>query len=249
MIGVTTQFPELVTKAKALAEKLGLPFSENIQAFKYVIIITHDDIGLKKVGEKSHPFYVDFLSGKIAYRQKTATIRKEAIARAFGLKKNTRPTIVDATGGLARDSFIIASLGFEVTVLERSPILFTLIQDGMERASKNETVAPVLQRMHLIQADANDWLKHSTKPEIIYLDPMFPLRKKSSLVKKEMRILQDIVGEDPDAESLLQTALACAASRVVVKRPRLAAALSTIIPSFSIEGSSSRFDVYLIRNI
>lgn len=190
---------------------------------------------------------VDFLSGKMKYRRQHTSLRREALARALGLKNiMPHPTIIDATAGLARDSFILAALGFEVTLLERSPVIHALITDGMQRALKDPETAPIIARMHLIQADAISWLKnHDPRPDLIYLDPMFPERKKSALPKKNMRIFHEIVGDDLDAAALLETALACAASRVVVKRPRLAATLAGPRPSFSISGSSSRFDVYL----
>src|SRR5262249_40442587 len=152
-------------------------------------------------------------------------------------------------GGLANDSFVLASLGFEVTLLERSSIIYTLVEDAILRAKKDPRIAPIMDRMHLVHTDAITWLptlKEQNQPDIIYLDPMFPERKKSARSKQKMLMLHDIVGEDPDAEALLKAALTCAVKRVVVKRPRMAAALTVNpAPSFSLVGSSSRFDVYL----
>ena len=79
---------------------------------------------------------------------------------------------------------------------------------------------------------------------MIYLDPMFPHRDKSSLVKKEMRVFQPLVGSDPDADALLDAALALATHRVVVKRPRKAPCLTGPAPGYTLEGKSSRFDIY-----
>lgn len=193
---------------------------------------------------------IDFLSAPMQYRRRQASLKKEVIARALGLKNKTPKKIIDATAGLARDSFILATLGFEITLLERSPIIFQLIQDAMERAKLDATTAPIIARMHLISADSIAFLKGlkpENYPDIIYLDPMFPERKKSALPKEEMRLFHEIVGDDPDAEILLQTALTCAKDRVVVKRPRLAMPLAGLTPNFAMKGSSSRFDIYLIR--
>ncbi len=243
MISVYTSHSALEPAARQLAQQLQLPFSAEAD---YWLLLTPDYLGLQATKEKSLPFYIDFLSGKMQYRRKSASLRREALARALGLKNNTQPTIVDATAGLARDSFILAVLGFEVQLLERSPIIYALVHDALQRAMKNAELAPIVQRMRLIQADAITWLKTAEKPDIIYLDPMFPERKKSALVKKEMRIFHDVIGDDVDADALLQTALACATQRVVVKRPRLAPALAGIKPSYTLSGSSSRFDIYLI---
>lgn len=195
---------------------------------------------------------IDFLSAKMRYRCKNASLKKETLARALGLKKSSPKTIIDATAGLARDSFIIAALGFEITLLERTPVIFKLLQDAMHRAKQDEKTALIIARMHLYEADSILFLKKLSPadyPDVIYLDPMFPTRKKSALPKEDMRLFHDIVGADADAETLLKIALTCAKERVVVKRPRLAVPLAGFEPSFSMKGSSSRFDIYLIREL
>ncbi len=213
----------------------------------YELVMTDDRLGLQNTDEKSLPLVIDFVAGKMHYRRQQLSLRKEALARALGLKSNKQPTIIDATAGLARDSFVIAALGFHVQLIERSPTIHALVSDGIRRALLNPETASIAQRMHLIQADAITYLQNlKEKPNLIYLDPMFPERKKSALSKKDMRIFHDVVGDDLDADGLLQAALACATDRVVVKRPRLAVELAGIKPSFTLEGSSSRFDIYLI---
>lgn len=62
----------------------------------------------------------------------------------------------------------------------------------------------------------------SPAPDVVYLDPMYPHRQKSALVKKEMRVFQSLVGNDDDADSLLIPAMTIAKRRVVVKRPNYA---------------------------
>lgn len=215
----------------------------------YQLIETPKGIALQKSGAKSKPLYIDFLTGKANYRRLHTSLRREALARAMGLKSNVKTSIIDATAGLGRDSFMLASLGFEVTLLERSSIIHTLLEDALRRARLDEKTAPIIERMHLIQTNAVDWMQKlapENRPDIIYLDPMFPERSKSALVKKDMRYFHDIVGEDIDSAELLPAALACATKRVVVKRPRLAEHLAGLSPAFSQEGSSSRFDVYMI---
>lgn len=192
---------------------------------------------------------IDFLSAKLQHRLKTLSLKKEMLARALGLKTNVSKKIIDATAGLGRDSFILAALGFEVTLIERSPIIFPSLEKALKIAKSHEKTAAIIQRMHLIHADSISWLKQLKKndyPDLIYIDPMFPEKKKSALPKKDMQLFQEIVGEDADAELLLKTALTHAKERVVVKRPRLAEPLGNIEPSFSLTGSSSRFDAYLI---
>ncbi len=250
-IAVFPVFPSLEPAAIALAARLHLPLASSRQEIcDYLLILTPDYIGLQKTEATSSPLYVDFLRGKMNYRAQHTSIKNESLARAMGLKGKTHPKIVDATGGLAGDSFTLASLGFEVTLLERSPIIYTLVADGIQRAQKDLRIASTVNRLRLVHGDAITWLQDLTtqnRPDIIYLDPMFPERKKSALPKQEMLILHDVVGEDDDAQALLKAALACAIKRVVVKRPRLATLLGVSpAPSFSLSGSSSRFDVYLL---
>jgi 16S rRNA (guanine1516-N2)-methyltransferase len=249
VINIATRFPDLEPKAIALAKRLALPYVENlVPAADYSLLLTPDHLCLQDNHSKSLPLIIDFLSPQTTYRRQRTSLKRETLARAMGLKNHTTPKIVDATAGLGLDSFILACLGFEVTLLERSPIIQALLEDGIQRAQLDPTVAPIANRLHLITQDTTLWLQTLTEdahPDIIYLDPMFPTRTKSALVKKEMRIFHDIVGDDPDADQLLRLALTCAAKRVVVKRPRLATHLADLTPSFSQTGSSCRFDIYL----
>ncbi len=244
MIAIFTLHSELIPTAKKLAEELALPFQSEAD---YVLVLTPDYLGLQKSGEKLLPLYIDFSSKRMNYRRETASLRKETLVRAMGLKSHSQPFIIDATAGLARDSFILASLGFHVQLIERSPIIHALLRDAIQRGLNNTVIAPIVKRLELIQSDAISWLTTlNKKPDIIYLDPMFPERKKSALSKLDMRIFHAIAGSDPDAGLLLQKALACAQKRVVVKRPRLAEELSGIKPSYSLAGNSCRFDIYII---
>lgn len=245
-IAISASTPALEPIAQALAQQLQLPFTHDAHEYDFVLHFTPKHLGLIKNGAKMLPLYVDFLSGKLTYRREHASLRHEALARALGLNHQDTPIIVDATAGLARDSFILAGLGFNVQLIERSPIIHALLMDGIKRAAANPHTAPIVARFNLIQADAITWLRAlSTPVDLIYLDPMFPEKQKSALVKKEMRFFQDLLGEDEDTEALLDTALACATKRVVVKRPRLAESIPGHTPSYSLKGSSSRFDVYI----
>lgn len=243
-LGVFTEYSELLAEAEQIAATLQLPLTQEAD---FLLILTPSFLGIQNTRDKSLPLYVDFLSGKMNYRRQHISLKKEALARAMGLKKGTQPKIIDATAGLARDSFIIAALGFSIELIERSPIAYALVNDGKQRALKNPEIASIVDRMTLTQANAISYLKTIPAPDIIYLDPMFPERSKSAQVKKEMQIFHTLIGEDADADSLLETALTCAKDRVVVKRPRLAPSLANIKPSYTLTGSSSRFDIYLTR--
>lgn len=245
-IALTTSDVTLMRQAELLAKQINIPFIETEDSqFDYLLTLTPDYLGLIQPQlKKQKPFYLDFLSGKLQYRSKQAGLRKESLARAIGAKPQDQLRIIDATAGLGRDSFILATLGFEITLIERSPILYALLQDAFKRASTDTDIAPIIARMHLIHANAIDYLA-AEKADIVYLDPMFPTKQKSAAVKKEMVILQELLGKDPDADQLFKVAFSCACKRVVVKRSRLAPNISELDPSFSMTGKSSRFDIYL----
>lgn len=253
-IAIATSTHEQYPAAEQLAKQLGLPFIGELDpnkkmAYDYLLLLTPAYLGLLKTSEKRFtPFYIDFLSGKLAYRSKQAGLRKELLARAIGCKPSDKPVIVDATAGLGRDSFILAKLGFNITMLERSPVLYVLLQDALARARSEASLADVLARMHLIHTDAISWLNTPAAhpaPDVILLDPMFPKRQKSASSKKEMALLQDLLGKDEDEQELFATALACATQRVVVKRPQLAPNIAEYTPDYSLPGNSCRFDIYL----
>lgn len=196
------------------------------------------------------PLYVDFVGGALGYRRRQGEGRKQPLARALGLKGNICPEVLDATAGLGRDAFVLASLGCNVLLIEQSSIIAALLKDGLERAHQASETAPIAARMKLLQANSIPWmarLSAENSPEIVYLDPMYPERSKSALVKKEMRFLCTLAGKGEDAPLLLQAALACARQRVVVKRPRLAPAVEGPIPSFTVKSKNTRFDIYLTR--
>ena len=185
----------------------------------------------------------------MAHRRKFGGGRGQDIAKAIGLKHGFTPHVLDATAGLGRDAFVLASLGCRVTLMERMPVVAALLDDGLERAKLNSEVGEIAQRMQLVHASSIENMNLAEQVDVIYLDPMYPHREKSAAVKKEMRVFQSLVGEDLDADALLAPALALAKYRVVVKRPSYAPPLNNIKPSTSIKMKKNRFDVYVNQAI
>jgi len=250
-VAVSAADPALTETATTLAHDLGLPLCPpSCRDYPHVLTLGTERLELRTCqGETAGPIYVDFIAGAMGFRARRARRGKEPLARAVGLKGTDIPTVLDATAGLGRDTFILAALGCPVTVVERSPVIAALLRDGIARARTHFDTRTAARRMTLISGDATAVLRRLTedeRPDVVYLDPMYPHRSKSALVKKEMRILRALVGEDPDAPQLLETALRTARRRVVVKRPRLAPALPGVAPSHTLTGNTTRFDIYLI---
>ena len=215
--------------------------------YPILLAVTASRLELRLTDPKAPgPVYVDFLKGTLAHRRLFGGGRSQLIARAVGLKTYSNPTILDLTTGLGRDAFILANLGCNVTMLERNPIIAALLKEALARAQTAEWFKSL--KLQLVETEARSYLlTFKTFYDVIYMDPMFPVGKKSALIKKEMRVLRHVVGNDEDAPKLLEVALKKVRYRVVVKRSRLAPKLTTINPTLSYEGKSSRFDVYLTR--
>lgn len=235
----------LEPQAQALAEALGAPLQADDAEF--ALQLTPAGLQVQMLGPQAPgPLRVDFLEGGAAHRRQFGGGSGQMIAKAVGIQPGVRPRVLDATAGLGRDAFVLACLGCELELVERQPLIATLLADGLERARVDAEVGPIVARMRLQQGNAIELMRQwqGEPPQVIYLDPMFPHRDKSALVKKEMRLFRPFVGDDPDAAQLLEAALALATHRVVVKRPRKAPPIEGSRPGYSLEGKSSRYDIY-----
>jgi 16S rRNA (guanine1516-N2)-methyltransferase len=187
---------------------------------------------------------IDFTTGAVAHRLRFGGGRGQDLPKAVGLKKGACPYVVDATAGLGRDAFLLASLGAQVTLIERSAQMHSLLAAALEKAQVGE-MAEIASRMELLQGDAKELLP-TLAPEVVLVDPMHPPRGNSALMKQDMRQLRQIVGEDPDACALIKVALETAQKRVVLKWPRKAALPDGLpAPSHQIIGKSTRYDVWM----
>ena len=244
--------PEFIPAARALAEALILPFADQAADARFALQLGRAGLQLAELGPQAPgPIRVDFVLGALAHRRLFGGGSGQLIARAVGLSPGVRPTLLDATAGLGRDAFVLANLGCEVDLIERHPLIAALLDDGLQRLCVEPELAAIASRMRLRQGDAIQWMRGWAEavPQVIYLDPMFPHRDKTSWVKKEMRLFRPLVGDDNDAPTLLVEALRLATHRVVVKRPRQAPAIAGEAPSYALLGKSSRFDVYAKKSL
>lgn len=195
--------------------------------------------GLSYIDEVLGELYLDFLGDQLNYVRQSHRGKSELIAKALGLSKGT-DQVFDATLGLAQDAWFLVRLGMSVSGCERSPVLFLLLQDALHRAQV--PYPQVTLKIHF--ADSIDFLAGLPQgPRVIYLDPMFPDKKKSALPRKEMQIFRKLVGDDVDSIKLFETAVSVATHRVVVKRPLKSLPLAPgVIHSF--EGTTVRYDLY-----
>lgn len=229
--------------AKAVAERFSLPLAMHSTAIAQ-LQVSDDNIYLQ-IPELGKPITIDFASGKYDHRRKFGGGRGQPLAKAVGLKKGQAPTVIDATAGFARDAFVLASLGCQVMMLEQNPVLSLLIEQALKCGAQNDAIAAIIQRLSITHCNAVDHIKQLTVlPDVIYLDPMYPSRDKSALVKKEMQLLHQLIGPDITSDVLLTVSRQKAQKRVVVKRPKGAEYVGQQKPSVSIESKNTRFDIY-----
>lgn len=244
-IRVETLISNGQSQAEHWAQRLGLPL-EDTQA-EFALQVTDDGLQLQQLGaDTAGPVRVDFVEGSAAHRRLFGGGSGQMIAKAVGIQPGVRPRVLDATAGLGKDAFVLASLGCEISLIERQPIIAALLEDGLIRGLRDREIGPIIAQMRLLTGNSIELIRswEGEPPQVIYLDPMFPHREKTALVKKEMRLFRPLVGDDLDAPALLEAALLLATHRVVVKRPRKAPSIDGPKPGYALDGKSSRYDIY-----
>lgn len=184
---------------------------------------------------------------RLEKRIRKSNLQNEILVKAARFKGVSKGfSLADATAGMGEDSFVLASAGFNVTMFERDRVIASLLEDALLRASKNPLLAPITERMKLIIGDSTEELCKLNGTDVILLDPMFPERQKSSLVKKKFQLLHRIEPPCTDEKQLLEGAINAKPKKIVIKRPVKSPYLAEAVPSYSIKGDSIRADVILI---
>ncbi len=239
----------ILSMAREVATRLQLPIHDKehpLPSEGYVLRWDEQGLALQPLGKKApNPVRVDFTGGAVDHRRKFGGGSGQMIAKAVGVKASRPLQVLDATAGLGKDAFVLASLGCHVSLYERNPVVSALLEDGLRRGQQTQDpeLFTIMSRLTLSHQDS--LIAEGASADVVYLDPMFPERSKSASVKKDMAIFHSIVGRDDDADGLLERALRWAKYRVVVKRPRKAPFLNDKSPSYQLQGKTSRYDVYV----
>lgn len=181
---------------------------------------------------------------KMLPRLKPARLRGEMLVKAAGIKGLSRPVrIIDATAGFGEDSILLAAAGFEVTMYEYNPVIASLLEDALLRASGDDELADIVARMTLVTGNSIEAMRNLKEaPDVIYLDPMFPERQKSASVKKKFQLLGRLESPCCNEEELLEAALEAKPTKIVIKRPLKGPYLAGRKPDYSSEGKAIRYD-------
>ena len=180
-------------------------------------------------------------------RLKQSNLEHEILIKAVRIKGHTAPLkVLDATAGFGEDSLILAAAGFSVTACERNETIAALLKDAHDRALKDERLKGVAERINIVSGDSRELMKPEKGFDVIYLDPMFPERKKSGLIKKKFQLLQLLESPCDDEEEMFMAARAASPKKIVVKRPAKGPYLAGMTPSHSVSGKVIRYDCYIL---
>ena len=188
------------------------------------------------------PLSLSFSSPRFLRRVKAASKNSELLAKAVGSRKGLK--VVDCTAGLGREGFLLAYLGCEVTLIERSKVIYTLLLDALNSASFDPDLKEAVGRISLYRSDAEEFLSQHRSWDAIYIDPMFPEKKKTSLPKGDMQYLQRFLSKEKNDGSLLKMAFRCQFRRLVVKRPLKTVFNEIKNPDSFVQNDKIRYDIY-----
>ncbi len=229
--------------AEALAARFGLPLRPATVTETWALWLTPERLELhQRQARRTQVLAVDFAAEALSYRRSQPGFN-EALAKAVGVQASQSPQVLDATAGWGRDAFLLAHWGCTVVMLEQHPAVAALLADGLCRAQQLAALAPVAARLSLVWGDALSYLPQLAAPvDVVYLDPMFPSRRKAALARQEMQALQALVGSQEMAA--LWTLARAHARRVVIKRPSWTAP-TAVQPTFTVGQGAVRFEVFL----
>lgn len=237
-------------RAEALALWLGLTLvRERPMQPGPILFLDADGLALG-LGNMPAPHMLRADFSRLLPRLQPRRLRGELLLQAARIRRQEggTPLAVDATAGLGEDACLLAAAGFEVVLFEYNPLIAALLEDGLRRAGEQPELAVICGRMRLCPGDSTELLQGlSRPPEVVLLDPMFPVRRKSAKVRKKFQLLQLVERPCTDEAALLRAALAAGPRRVVIKRPLQAPPLAGIRPSHSLRGKAIRFDCLQLR--
>lgn len=206
--------------------------------------LRQDEHGLALVGDGLE-LRGDF--SRMLPRLRPGNLSKELLVRAARVRGVTNPTVVDATAGLGEDSLLLAAAGFTVTLCERDPVIAELLRDTLERATQDARLRDAALRMHLSEGDSIQLLVTlKAPPDVVFLDPMFPEKRKRAATNKKLQLFQRLERPCEDEQALMSAALAARPRKIVVKRPLKGPYLAGVKPSHSLSGKVVRYDCIVL---
>lgn len=227
--------------AESFARKTGAPIVDKPGEY---LTIHFDSKGVSLSGF-GLTYQGDFAE-TMMHRVTNGRLQHEMLVKAASSEKEGRKAI-DATAGMGEDAFLLAAQGYEVTLYEQNPVVAALLKDAIRRAKKNQILKDIAGRMKVVEADSVECMSKLLDPvDVIYLDPMFPARQKSSLINKKLQLIQKLEPPCSEETDLFDAELKVGPSRIIVKRPLKSEYLAGREPSYTLKGKAIRYDCYVL---
>lgn len=226
--------------AEAFARRIGPEISEK-PGPKLTILFHAKGVSLTGYGLSYQGDFENML-----HRVTNGRLQHEMLVRAAKSDKPGRKAI-DATAGMGEDAFLLAAQGYEVTLFEQNPVIAVLLKDALRRAKKHPVLKDIASRMNLVQDNSVEGMSKLLDPvDVIYLDPMFPARQKSSLINKKLQLIQKLEPPCSEETDLFDAAISASPSKIIVKRPLKSEFLAGRKPSYTLNGKAIRYDCYTL---
>lgn len=231
--------PELEDTESAARLRQAFPSAPAVVSCGLTLQLDADGLALTADGQSLKGDFTRLLP-----RLKQGRLSQELLVRTAKIKDPSAPlTALDATAGLGEDSLLLAAAGFQVRLYEHNPIIYQLLRDALERAAAIPELAEIVSRMQVFHGNSVDAMgQHDTSPDVILLDPMFPERQKSALVKKKLQIIQKLEFPCVEEAELFLAAVHAKPRKLIIKRPPKGPYLAGVKPDYSISGKAVRFD-------
>ena len=227
--------------AEALARRVGAPLCDTCGA-ELTLLIDSSGVTLTGYGLS---FRGDF-EEQMLRRITDGRLQHEMLVHIAKTDK-PHPTAVDATAGMGEDAILLAASGYDVTMYEQNPVIAALLKDALRRAKKNPALRDTVERMHLVEGNSIELMpQQANKPDLIYLDPMFPARQKSGLINKKLQLIQKLEHPCVEEEALLGAAFSAQPQKIIVKRPLKGACLAGREPNYTVKGKAIRYDCFVL---
>ena len=226
--------------AEAFARRIGAEISEK-PGPKLTILFHAKGVSLTGYGLSYQGDFENML-----HRVTNGRLQHEMLVRAA---KSDRPgrKAIDATAGMGEDAFLLAAQGYEVTLFEQNPVIAVLLKDALRRAKKHPVLKDIASRMNLVQDNSVEGMSKLLDPvDVIYRDPMFPARQKSSLINKKLQLIQKLEPPCSEETDLFDAAISASPSKIIVKRPLKSEFLAGRKPSYTLNGKAIRYDCYTL---
>lgn len=226
--------------AEAFARRIGAEISEK-PGPKLTILFHAKGVSLTGYGLSYQGDFENML-----HRVTNGRLQHEMLVRAAKSDKPGRKAI-DATAGMGEDAFLLTAQGYEVTLFEQNPVIAVLLKDALRRAKKHPVLKDIASRMNLVQDNSVEGMSKLLDPvDVIYLDPMFPARQKSSLINKKLQLIQKLEPPCSEETDLFDAAISASPSKIIVKRPLKSEFLAGRKPSYTLNGKAIRYDCYTL---